>query len=373
MSHAKTSLFLASALFAVLMSAPARSQTWTQDGPAPRYHGSAVYDIATDQLIAFGGEQGSTVPLNDVWSVPGIISAGQTVTTTPFNFVQVFPLGTAPAARFGHGAAYDSVSNRMIVVAGATSATSCLNDAWVLDDANSAQGVPSWIQLAPSGTLPPARMNHISEYDPTTNSMIIVGGTNCSAGYLNDVWVLSNANGEVGTPAWTQLSPSGVAPSPRENSSAIYDSANNVLTLFAGDAGSAGMSDVWTLSHANGQGGTAVWTHVVPTGTAPPPRTGQSSVYDSANNRMMSFGGVNSLTAATQFFGDTWILTNANGIGGTPSWISEKVTGTAPQLRFHAAFYNAPQDDMVVFGGLNQIAPSPSSDRIFILLMANGL
>ncbi len=86
MSHAKTGFFLASALFAVLMSAPAQSQTWTQDGPAPRYHGSAVYDISTDQMIAFGGEQGSTVPLNDVWSVPGIIAAGQ---TSHYHAVQV--------------------------------------------------------------------------------------------------------------------------------------------------------------------------------------------------------------------------------------------------------------------------------------------
>ena len=37
---------------------------------------------------------------------------------------------------------------------------------------------------------------------------------------------------------------------------------------------------------------------------------------------------------------------------GTPAWSSEKVTGTAPQLRFHNAFYNAPNNDMVVFGGL---------------------
>src|ERR1035438_8583886 len=39
----------------------------------------------------------------------------------------------------------------------------------------------------------------------------------------------------------------------------------NVLTIYAGDSGSTGLSDVWTLSHANGTGGTPAWTHIVPT------------------------------------------------------------------------------------------------------------
>ena len=297
------------------MTAFAQGQTWTQDGPTPRYHASAIYDVSTDQMVVFGGENALLAGMNDVWSISGIISAGQTVTTTPFHWVELFPTGTPPAARFGQGSAYDSSSNRMIVFAGGTSSTSCLNDTWVMEDANSTLGTPSWVQLATSGTLPPARMNHVTQYDPSTNSLIVFGGNNCAAGYLSDVWVLSNADGSVGTPTWTQLTTSGVAPTARENSSAIYDSVNNIMTLYAGDAGSTGLTDVWTLSHANGQGGTPTWTHVVPTGTAPPVRTGQSSVYDSTNNRMMMFGGVNSLTAATQFFGDTWILTNANGIG----------------------------------------------------------
>lgn len=346
------------------------TSTWTQDGPLGRTHTSTVYDTSADQMVVFGGLPSSGVPLNDVWSVTGIVSAGQTVTTTPFHWVQVFPTGTAPSARYGHGAAYDSVSNRMILFGGETSSTSCLNDYWLLDNANSSS-TPSWVQMAASGTPPPARSNFTSAYDSTSDSFIVFGGSNCASGYLSDVWVLSNANG-VGTPAWTQLSPSGIAPTARENASAILDSTNDVLTLYAGDAGGNGLSDVWSLSHADGQGGTPTWTHIVPTGTAPPARTGQSSVYDSKNNRMMMYGGVNALAGTTDLE-DTWILTFANNIGGTPAWISEKVTGTAPQLRFHNAFYNSSYDDMVVFGGLNQIAPSPYNDRVFILSVANDL
>jgi len=345
--------------------------TWTQDGPAPRYHTSAIYDTVTDQMVVFGGDT-ATGAIGDMWSVSGIVAAGQTVTTTPYHWVQVFPSGTAPSARYGHAAAYDGTGNHMMLFGGGTSATACLNDSWVLDDANSADGVPSWVQLSPSGTLPSARMNFTNQYDPTTNTLMIFGGANCDAGYLSDVWVLSNANGGPGTPTWTQLSPTGTAPTARENASSIYDSTNNVLTLYAGDSGSVGLSDVWTLSHANGSGGTPVWTHIVPTGTAPAARTGQVSVYDSKDNRMIMYGGNNSLTG-TAYYEDTWILTFANNIGGTPAWISEKVSGTAPQRHFSSAFYSSADNDLIIFGGESMIATSPWDDRTFILTVANDL
>lgn len=347
------------------------TSTWTQDGPAPRYHTSAVYDSVTDQMVVFGGDA-ATGPLNDVWSSPGISAAGQTVTKTPYKWAQVFPTGTAPSARYGHSGAYDGVSNHMIVFGGGTSSTTCLNDYWLLDDANSASGTPSWVKMTASGTLPPARLNHTTIYDSTNNNLIVFGGSNCAGGYLSDVWVLSNASGVPGTPTWSQLSPTGTAPTAREDASAIYDSTNNVMTIYAGDAGSTGLSDVWTLSHANGSGGTPVWTHLTPTGTAPAARTGQSSVYDSTNNRMIMYGGNNSLTG-TAYFGDTWILTFANGIGGTPAWTLEKVSGTAPQRHFHSAFYVPADNDMIIFGGESMIAQSPWDDRTFILSTANGL
>lgn len=364
-------LFAACASFACLITELAQAQSWSQDGPVPRYHQAAIYDSVTDSLIVFGGQQGGTLgPLSDVWQEPGVVAAGQQ-TVVGLNWVQIFPTGTAPSARYGHSGIYDSGSNRMIIFGGGTSSTACLNDLWALDDANSANGTPDWVSLTASG--PPApRLAHSAVYDPTTNSMIVFGGSNCSSGFFSDVWVLSNANGKTGSPAWTQLSPSGTGPSARENSSAIYDSVNNVLTIYAGDTGGTGMSDVWSLSHANGQGGTPQWTQLLPTGTAPSARTGQSAVYDATDNRMIVFGGINSVTG-THYLGDTWILTFANGLGGAPAWISLKVTGTAPLRRFHNAFYSSTYNSMLVFGGESQISQSPPDDRVFILSKANGL
>ena len=87
-------------------------------------------------------------PLNDVWSEPSIVASGQ-VSQVPTNWVEVLPAGTPPSARFGHTGLYDSSSNRMMVFGGATSLTSCLNDFWTLDDANSAQAQFEDLQSGP--------------------------------------------------------------------------------------------------------------------------------------------------------------------------------------------------------------------------------
>ena len=347
--------------------------TWSQAGPVPRNHPSGIYDASTDQMIVFGGAQSDTGsgPLNDVWSEVGIAAEGQ-VSQVPMNWVQVFPAGTPPAPRFGHSGLYDSGSNRMIVFGGGTSSTNCLNDLWILDDANSAHGTPDWLRLTASGTAPAARMNQAAAYDPTENTLIIFGGTNCASGYLSDVWVLSNANGEGGTPTWTKLSPSGTPPAARENSSAVYDSVNNILTVYAGDTGGAGFTDAWTLSNANGQGGTPVWALLNASGTPPAGRTGQCTVYDTAHNRMIMYGGINAI-GGIRFLDDTWILTDPNGEGGTPAWTPLTVSGKAPLRRFDAAFYSSAFNSMIVFGGDSQISQSPADDHIFVLSIANGL
>src|SRR5438445_13817406 len=80
----------------------------------------------------------------------------------------------------------------------------------------------SWVQLTPTGGPPPARFGHTSVYDPVSNRLIIFGGCSTSACVttapavtLNDVWVLTNANGQRGTAAWIQRTPTCRAPAPR--------------------------------------------------------------------------------------------------------------------------------------------------------------
>ena len=169
---------------------------------------------------------------------------------------------------------YDENNSRLIIFGGGLGNTSpCVNDTWVLSNANGVSGVPAWTQLATVGG-PPAPRYAPGVYDAASNTMIIFGGSSCfySPTY-NDLWTLSNANGLGGTPTWTQLSPAGTPPSPNYRPSAVYDGTSNTMIVFGGENTSTGtfVNDLWTLSNANGLGGTPTWTHVSPSGHPPPP------------------------------------------------------------------------------------------------------
>ena len=220
------------------------------------------------------------------------------------------------------------------------------------------------------------RADHTAVYDAANNRMIIFGGFNGTA-TLNDVWELSNANGLGGTPAWTQLSPSGSPPTDPLASSAVYDPGNNIMTVFGGQIlGFTATNGVWTLSHANGLGGTPLWTNIVANGApgSPSKRAGHSAIYDMANNRMTIFGGESPAQAAKGLntgFNDVWVLANANGLGGTPAWTKLKPTGLPPGGRFaHTAVYDATDNLMIVFAGVNEDAQFYTD---WVLADANGL
>ncbi len=351
------------ALFAVC--APSvDAQTWTLHGPNSRHSHSAVWDPTSAQMIIFGGQETTTnTDLNDVW-------LGKTSTNLDDSFTAEGPTGTLPAGRYGHVSTYDPTSNRMTVFGGGLGLPApCANDVWILTGANGRNGTPNWIAVTPSGTPPVARIYSGGAYDPNTNSLIVFGGNNCSTGYFNDVWVLSDANGEAGTPAWTQLSTSGTPPAARESGSVVYDPTNNILMMYGGDAGGAPFGDVWILSNANGSGGTPTWTQLSPTGTAPMARTGHTAIYDKTNDRMTIFGGVNSGITLT----DSWVLTSANGIGGTPAWSQIPTQGTAPSLAYHSAVYDSKLDNMYAFAGLSSASKLSTNDHAFTLGGANGI
>ena len=195
--------------------------------------------------------------------------------------------------------------------------------------------------------------------------MMIFGGNDCFSGFYNDVWVLSNANGLGGTPAWTQLALAGAAPSARSNASAVYDPTSNRMIVFGGSS----TAEVWILLNANGLGGAPAWTQLTPS-PGPAGRYAQSAVYDTANNRMTIFGG----GANSGLLNDVWVLSNANGLGGTPVWTQLAPAGAIPPAprAAHTAVYDPASNVMTIFGGYIDSQEIPISD-VFTLQHANGL
>ncbi|MGH9509635.1 MAG: Kelch repeat-containing protein [Terriglobales bacterium] len=365
----------------LLLVLPVTSQQWIQllpsgGPPAARDFHSQVYDPFTNRMIVFGGRSvagGSCVTLNDTWVLTNANGLGGTSTWTQLNPGSVLPV------RATHSAAYDSGTNRMIVFGG-TADSICVgvqtlaNDVWVLSNANGSEAaVPTWMQLVTAGGPPPARWLHTTSYDATTNRLILFGGGVVGGGAFNDVWVLSHANGLGGTPTWMQLFPAGTPPPIRENHTAVFDSATNRLVVFAGDGNPTTVvfGDVWVLEHANGLGGTPTWTQLTPPGPLPAPRSGPSAIYDSTTNRMTVFGGVGGAFVPGFFANDVWVLANANGLGGTPTWTQLTFTGTpAPNRGQHEATFDVASNRMTVFGGSD--AGGVLNDT-WILTAANGI
>lgn len=367
-----------SRIYLVVMSASvffaplgALGQQWTSKGPIDRFYHSAVLDTTTNRMIVFGGaafehsDSGSGGPdLNDVW----LLYSAATATSDALTWNPTSPVGAPPAPRLGHTAVYNSASNRMIVFGGGLGLTSpCANDTWVLENANGKPGSPAWAQLSPSGSAPSPRILHTGVYDAGSNTMIVYGGLDCFSTFFGDVWVLSNADGTGGTSTWSQLLPAGSGPGGRENHNAVYDSKNNIMIVFGGSSASAAFNDVWTLSHANGQGGAPAWTQLSPSGSLPTARAASSSVYDPGKNTMTVFAG----SDITGNLNDTWVLSHANGLGGTPAWTQLSGGSTTPEARFgHSAVYNPLNHVMTIFGG--RVSGNLGTSDVFFLQHANG-
>ena len=137
--------------------------------------------------------------------------------------------------------------------------TSGTNGVYTLSHANGLGGAPVWTRIVANGAAgsPPKRFAPTAAYDPANNRMIIFGGglipdPLTGPGGLNDVWVLSNANGLGGTPAWTKLKPIAGPPGSRYFHTAVYDSVNNLMVIFGGNNDESVFFVAWVLSDANG-------------------------------------------------------------------------------------------------------------------------
>ncbi len=391
------SIFVTSviSIFFLYLPYPTQAQTpaWTQLSPNPdpvyglpttRVLHSAVYDVTNNKMTIFGGTPEDNVTyLNDVWVLSTANGLGGTSAWKQLNPHPDSDYGYPPI-RGSHTAVYDTANNQMIIFGGYNGNGNFLNDTWVLSTANGLGGTSAWKQLNPHPDktygYPSIRRNHTAVYDTTNNRMIIFGGYNGTltndVWYLNDVWVLNNANGQGGTPTWTQLFPTGSTPATRCYHSAVYDNTNNQMIIFGGDNNGTYLNDVWVLSNANGLEGTPVWTQITTTGSTPIARLEHTAVYGAANNRMTIFGG--STTSQNGFpvpTNDVWVLSTANGLGGTSAWTQITTTGSTPTARLeHTAVYDATNNRMTIFGGVNFTLGEPYYfNDVWVLSTANGI
>ena len=285
-------------------------------------------------------------------------------------------LGVSPPRSVGASVVLDVLRNRLILFGGGTDngpngpGKNQSDSVFVLANANGLFGGSPWSELNIQGTKPSPRKHHSAVYDPFSNRMIVLGGCldgDCSLGArTNEVWVLENANGLGGNPKWTQLlTPSG--PPNGKLFRTAYDSGSNRLVAYSDD------SSVWILTNANGTGGQPNWTVLASTGDAPNPvNVGYSAVYDPTSNRLMVFGANPLSDLPVPATEGPWVLLNANGLGGSASWLKLTPVGPYPAKRFnHGATYDPLANEMTIFAGA--IARGTETNDAWVLSHANGL
>ncbi|HEY6291993.1 MAG TPA: kelch repeat-containing protein [Terriglobia bacterium] len=276
-----------------------------------------------------------------------ILSTGMFVSEAPGQWK-----GYGPGPRDQHTAVFDAATDQMIVFGGTDLGTTLYHDVWLAVNVITSACAPcelQWTFLSPSGTPPMARSGHSAVYDSVNSRMTVFGGalgfpTPCA----NDVWVLDHANGTGGASSWTQLSPSGAQPTPRRGHAAAYDPDTNRMIIFGGsDCNGGYLADAWVLTNANGLGGTPVWTKLSPSGGPPPGRAYQAAAYNSSTNSLVVYGGTNGTELS-----DVWVLSGANGSTRDSAWNELSPQGTAPAARYgQASTYDATNDIMIVYGG----------------------
>lgn len=178
---------------------------------------------------------------------------------------------------------YDAANDRIIYFGGLTGTNQRTNDVWQLKA--DIHGMYVATKLTPSGSLPTQRWLMAGCYDATNQRMIIWGGQSAS-GVLGDVWALSLTPG---TETWTQLSPTGSAPTAAWQSCFAFDSANKRLYIHAGatDAGSTTFTS--QLFYLDISTTNCAWVNTGVTGGLGV--RGAALGYDPVAQRLVCFGG----------------------------------------------------------------------------------
>ena len=183
---------------------------------------------------------------------------------------------------------------------------------------------------------------------------------------FSNICVPQYSRAEVPTSLWTEVSPPE-SPAARNLAMSVYDEANDRLVLFGGKGENDTIyGDTWVFAPATDTSGAARWTELKPMGTAPAARRAAVLAYDAKNNRMMlALGG-----DEKNGFKDTFVLSNANGLGGMPQWTKLSTTNDGPFRTYAVSSYDPKTNTLFVFGGYD--GPD-AKDEVWTLSNANGM
>jgi hypothetical protein len=282
--------------------------TWTaitpSYSPSPRMGSAWAYDARSARFILFGG-RGTFFDFTDTWA----FDVG-TVAWTRLQWGKPLNYGV-------HGIAYDTKSDRVVLVEGA----GCIDRTWVFDYENKSWtfvGVYTGLSSGPRKAM---------VYDSSLDRFICLDGRTVTYDFNANSWIdtFSNPPGELGG-------------SGRSGFSMAYDSQSDRVIVTGGDSGSGQPNaETWVWDYGN-----RTWKSMRPA-VSPPPRINAGVAYDVESDRIILFGGVD---AGQRLLGDTWAYDyNSN------TW-TNLTPPSGPSARSSPAMaYDVQSDRVLLFGG----------------------
>jgi len=278
-------------------------------------------------MLVFGGAGGAG-RLDELWRFDPVAAGGATWTN-------LAPAGTLPAARSGHGAAYDVGRGVLVVFGGRTGGGNAgiSGETWEWDS-----GTNTWTDKTPAvpnyGVNTPPQLEYSTmAYDYTSGQCLLFGGRgNATTAPMEygGTWSWDGTN-------WTQMSPTTSPPS-RRNHAMAHDSATGLTMVWGGIASGTALGDTWLWSGSD-------WTNM-PTATTPYENGTHggsllnSLVFDSVRGRFVLTsgtypGGVSLTNDDTyEFDGTDWINRGSSGMGNKYQSAMAFVDGVAKTYRF---------------------------------------
>jgi hypothetical protein len=295
--------------------------------PDTRYDCVAVFVKSRNAVYMGFGSNTSNHLMNDLWKVDCSNSTWSRIYTA------ASPASTA--RRRGSVMVYSPFLDAILLFSGEGNNT---NDIWKYDFA-----LNNWVQLFPTGVLPPYRYYAGSAYDEDHERLYIFGGLGAT-GY-SDLWYY-----DVKSNSWVKVAPLGSSPTAtaRRLPGMVYDSINKCLWLFGGYDGSATYYN--TLHKYIIESNT--WVQMQYTGTSVSVRYGLSMGFDPKTKSVLIFGGYCNSPAA--YLNDLYRYDTTSNIMYAVSpdlFVPQAKTQTA------CAFNNV-TGDFYIFGGYYGSVPN---------------
>jgi N-acetylneuraminic acid mutarotase len=254
------------------------ADSWTQlEPPAPRPEARFGHVAAWDDtvgLVVWSGQKTADRFFDDLWIYDPTLNVWKEQPSE----------GDLPASRYGSCGGF-APDHTFWISHGFTMDTGRFHDTRVYD---LAQG--RWFDRTPDGSVPVDRCLHDCFWTASAG-LVLYGGQTTGVKALGDLWALDPQS-----LTWTQQA---APPLPARQLYAVATFNDRAYFFGGGDIDGGYLRDLWQLDVPS-----LGWSELSPAGEGPGERSGATLIADTAQSRLLLFGGKN----ADGEFGDLWQL-----------------------------------------------------------------